>query len=170
MHGWQKKKITKKRRKKKCIPALTYDQKPETFLKCKCRFSLSLDTVVWMSLPSEPVKHPVKLKPLNNMAQKLETMELHTLHPLGSTNLLPPVPATTPTICLSVPTTNHQLSHGNSPHHREVGLITGPGLNNELGGLSNAGYVSDGSATPLNHLESGLSGSMLWFSCFSKLF
>ena len=116
-----------------------------------------------MSQPSKTTKLPAKLKPLKVMAhQRLETMELHNLQPLGSTTLLPPVPATTPTICLSAPTTSHQISH-ESPHHLEVSLIPVPGpANTDLGGSTNAGYISDGSVvTPVNRLESALSGSTL---------
>ncbi|XP_071785826.1 uncharacterized protein [Asterias amurensis] len=115
-----------------------------------------------MSQPSKTTNLPAKLKPLKVMAhQRLETMELHNLQPLGSTTLLPPVPATTPTICLSAPTTSHQKSH-ESHHHLEVSLIPVPGpANTDLGGSTNAGYISDGSVvTPVNRLESALSGKL----------
>ncbi|XP_022108775.1 cyclic nucleotide-gated cation channel beta-3-like [Acanthaster planci] len=113
-----------------------------------------------MSFPVDSVKHPPKkLKPLDAMAstQKLETVELHSLHLLGNTTRLPPVPkATTPTIRLSVPPPGHFSHHG-------VDIVTSD-HDEACGGLVNTGYVSDGggavSPMQLEGLASGKQSSL----------
>ncbi|XP_038070088.1 cyclic nucleotide-gated cation channel beta-3-like isoform X2 [Patiria miniata] len=116
-----------------------------------------------MSLPDQPVKHPPqKLEPIKTMAstQKLETMELHSLHLLGNTTRLPPVPkATTPTIRLSVPPLGHSQHHG-------VDIVTSD--HDEIGGFSNAGYLSDGGAISPIQVEGASSGKQSSLSHLSS--